>query len=564
MEKSLLKILLVDDDQDYFVIVQSLLSEIRSSYSYELEWADTYDIALEKVGRNQFDICLFDYFLGERNGLELLREIREKGFTIPVILLTGLGDHKVDLSAMKAGAADFLEKHRLTAPLLERSLRYAAERHKIELKLTHLANYDVLTGLPNRWLLQDRLSQALARARRENCQVAILFLDLDRFKVINDTLGHSAGDLLLRKIAVRLTKGIRECDTIARFGGDEFMAITFLISQAQSAARLAQRILKALLLPFNLHGQEVFIKASIGIALYPIDGTDLESLVKCADSAMYQAKSLGGNTYSFFSPEINTHTMEKLIMESKMHRALEREEFLLYFQPQFDIQTGRMCVAEALLRWQPLDGKLVLPAHFIPLLEETGLIIPVGEWVLGSACAQCKAWQEAGMPLFRIGVNISARQLKQEGFVDMVKKILHETGLDPFYLELEITENMIMENILENIELLDKLKGLRIHIAMDDFGTGFSSLKYLKNFPIDRVKIDRSFITHINNDPKDESIVRTIIALAHNLGMKVVAEGVETEEQFDLLTRLGCDEVQGYYFGKPVPAEEFIDLFMQY
>jgi diguanylate cyclase (GGDEF)-like protein len=406
-------------------------------------------------------------------------------------------------------------------------------------------------------MFSQRLSHAIAQARRNGTQLAVLFIDLDRFKNINDTLGHEAGDNVLKGVAERLHECLRESDTVGRLSGDEFVVLLEGMSQSMHCADVAQKVLTAVARPFALGTQEFHLTASIGISTYPADSEDVQSLLKNADVAMYRAKELGKNNFQFYSAQMNVHTLERLALESSLRGALERNEFVLHYQPKVDIRSGRIIGMEALVRWQHPTKGLIPPMQFIPLAEETGLIVPIGEWVLRTACARNKSWQEQGLPPLCIAVNLSARQFAYENLVQDVARVLNETGLDATLLEIEITESMVMHDPEHAIELLNKLKAMGINISIDDFGTGYSSLSYLKRFPIDSLKIDRSFIKDLPLDGNDAAITRAIIAMAHGLKLKVIAEGTETGEQLSFLRADECDEMQGFYFSKPLPEHEF-------
>jgi diguanylate cyclase (GGDEF)-like protein len=433
-------------------------------------------------------------------------------------------------------------------------------RRQAEARVHHLAHYDELTGLPNRSMFNQRLSHALIQARRNNKPLASLFIDLDRFKNINDTLGHEAGDRVLQEVAQRLQACLREGDTVGRLGGDEFVVLVEELPEPVHVAAVAQKILAAVIRPFIVGTQEFHLTASIGISTYPGDSEDMPGLLKNADIAMYRAKEQGKNTYQFYSALMNIHTVERLALESGLRRALERNEFLLHYQPKVDIGSGRIIGMEALLRWQQPDKELTEPAQFIALAEEPGLIVPIGEWVLKTACARNQSWREQGLPPLRMAVNLSARQFAHENLFQNVARALHETGLDPAALELEITESMVMHDPERAVKVLSRLKDMGVYISIDDFGTGYSSLSYVKRFPLDSVKIDRSFIRDIPGDADDVAITRAIIAMAHSLRLTVIAEGVENEEQLSLLREHGCDEMQGFYFSKALPEDEFLRL----
>ncbi|HYE35971.1 sensor domain-containing protein [Methylocaldum sp.] len=429
-----------------------------------------------------------------------------------------------------------------------------------EEQLAHLAHYDPLTNLPNRLLLNSRLSHALEQAKRQNRKVVLLFLDLDRFKTINDSLGHPAGDELLVAAGRRIRHRLREADTLARLGGDEFVILLEHLNHCQAAA-IAQHVLVALSEPFRLaSGHEVFVSASIGISIFPDDAQDSTQLVRNADAAMYQAKESGRNTYHFYTEALTHSANQRLDLESRLRRALERKEFILHYQPQVDIATGRIIGVEALVRWQSPEMGLIPPAQFIPLAEETGLIIPLGEWVLRSACAQTKAWLEQGLPPLTVAVNFSSLQFRQSDTVERVRAILEETGLPAAQLELEITESATLEQGEHAQATLLALKALGVRLAIDDFGTGYSSLAYLKRFAFDTVKIDRSFVKDLSESRNDGEIAATVIAMARNLRLTALAEGVETEEQLAFLRDLGCDTYQGYFFSRPQPAEDMAVL----
>lgn len=432
-------------------------------------------------------------------------------------------------------------------------------RHAQE-RLNYLAHYDTLTGLPNRVLLYDRLNQDMIEADRHEHLVAMMFLDLDRFKIINDTLGHETGDALLKEVAERLKTCVRAGDTISRLGGDEFTVVLANVAHVDDVAHVAQKIIDSFVPPFNIAGRELFISTSIGITLYPFDDNNLESLLRNADAAMYHAKEMGRNTFQFYTAELNRRTAKRLQLETALRHALERHELLLHYQPQVNLKTGRIIGAEALLRWQHPEMGLIPPLDFIPLAEETGLIIPIGEWVLRTACAQAKVWGDAGFRHLQVAVNLSGRQFQHHNLAKLVKNVLKDTGLDPRYLDLELTESLLMHNTDTTLAAMDELHALGVAFSMDDFGTGYSSLSYLKRFPIDTLKIDQSFVRDIPQDPGDAAIAQAIIAMAHSLDIRVIAEGVETVKQLSFLRSHKCDGMQGYYFSKPVTAEAMTTL----
>jgi diguanylate cyclase (GGDEF)-like protein len=433
-------------------------------------------------------------------------------------------------------------------------------RKHAEETLRFVATHDALTDLGNRAIFTEQLGRALSRVSRYGRGLAVLFVDIDRFKVVNDTLGHTAGDRMLQECARRLRDCLRGSDTVARLGGDEFVVMAEDFSGPRDAIAVAQKILASLGRPLVLEGQELIPSASIGIAIAPDDGADVEMLLKNADIAMYRAKDQGRNNYQFYSSQMNKHTFERLAMESSLRKATERGEFLLHYQPKLHLETGAISGVEALVRWRHPDLGMVSPAQFIPLAEETGLIVEIGEWVLRTACEQGRTWREAGLPPFRIAVNLSARQFAQKHLLSDVARIMDETGIPADSLEFEITESLVMQNPEHATQMLNKLRGMGITLSLDDFGTGYSSLGYLKRFPINCVKVDRSFIKDIPNDKDDMAITRGVIALGHSLRLKVVAEGVETREQQDFLHENGCDEMQGFLFSKPLIAEDVTKL----
>ena len=437
--------------------------------------------------------------------------------------------------------------------------RDITERKRYQAQLERQSNYDELTGLPNRNLLTDRLNYVVARCQREQKKLAVLLLNLIRFREINDSLGRAAGDSIMREVAARLRLLVRGMDILARSTGDEFV-LAGEVESEEEASHLARRIMASLGQPFRLEGREIFLNGSIGISVLPKDGENSEMLLNNAQVAMYRAKATGGNHFLFYSAEMNAHTLAHFNLEVELRRAIERDELRLYFQPQVSLRSGEISGMEALVRWQhPVRG-LVSPSEFIPLAEASGLIVPLGEWVLRSACTQNKAWQKAGLRAVAVAVNLSAKQFDAQDMVALTAQVLSETGLDPAYLELELTESAAMGKADSFVEITKALKGLSVTLSIDDFGTGFSSLSYLKNFTLDRLKIDQSFVRDIVQDPGSAAIVIAVITLAHGLGLSVIAEGVETEAQLNFMRVRGCDEMQGYYFSKPVPAAEFGQL----
>ena len=434
------------------------------------------------------------------------------------------------------------------------------ERKASEARIAFLAHHDPLTGLPNRSLLHDRLEQALANAARQGNRIALLFLDLDRFKTINDSLGHLMGDQLLQGVARRLSNCVRGTDTVSRQGGDEFLIVLTGVDSPDDAARVAEKILVQLEPPFEIDNQQLGTSFSIGIALYPEDGASVEVLMKNADTAMYHAKESGRNTYRFFDEVMNVNALERLHLENGLRRAIEQREFTLHYQPQVDLSNNRIIGVEALLRW--FSGVMggISPARFIPLAEECGLIVPIGEWVLQTACRQARSWQDQGLPPVPVAVNLSAMQFRRTDIVATVARALADSGLDGTWLELELTESLLMQSGPDVEAILGRLKALGVRLSIDDFGTGYSSLAYLKRFPVDRLKIDQSFVRDITDDPDDAAIVRAVIQLGHSLRLEVIAEGTETPEQMAFLRDEGCSAAQGYLFSPPLPADAITEL----
>jgi len=528
---------------------------------FRLHCADRLSLGLEHLSAGGTGLVLLDLSLPDSFGLETFTKVYAHSPTVPIIVLTGNDDHMLALTAVKSGAQDYLVKGRLDRELLLRSMQYSIERKRYQQQLEHQANYDALTGLPNRNLLHDRLRQAVYSQRNPRA-IAVVFMDLDHFKFVNDSLGHSVGDKLLKSMGDRLRAVLREGDTVGRVGGDEFVLILNDQASEEVIFRAMQRISAKVAEPIDIDGKELYVTCSAGISLYPQDGPDVDTLLKHADAAMYRAKEHGRNNFQFYTSEMNDRVNERLSLEHALRRALERREFLLHYQQKNDLRSGTIIGAEALVRWNHPEWGLVRPARFIPLAEETGLIVPLGEWVLGEACRQARAWMDQGLKPGVVSVNLSARQFRQEGLVRVVSRILEETRLDPSLLEFELTESMVMHNVEAAITTLQGLKSLGVGLSVDDFGTGYSSLSYLRQLPVDTLKIDRSFVRDIGagESPDDGVIAQAIISLGHALRLKVIAEGVETDAQLRFLKRHGCDEVQGFLYGEAVAPADYAKL----
>ena len=549
------RVLLIEDDADDAALSRELLTDIFGK-ALALDWVRSWDAGLAAVGEARHDVYLVDYRLGDRNGLQLVRAAIEGDAAAPFIVLTGQGSREIDLAAMRAGASDYLVKSEMTAPLLERAIRYAIERHRAERRLAELAQFDQLTGLANRVLFRDYLLKILARAERHRQLVAVMLLDLDRFKTVNDTYGHEAGDLLLRQIAQRLRSSVRESDLVARLGGDEFTVVMDSVSDPGVIAGFANRLLDVVRQPVRLGGCEVVISASIGISVYPTDVDSIDELLASADAAMYRAKEQGADRFHFYTMAMRVRAAHRLELENGLRGAVARQEFCLHYQPQVALRSGEVLAMEALLRWRHPRRGLVAPSEFVPLAEETGLIVPIGAWVLRSACRQLRAWHRAGFPALRVAVNFSARQFQDDDLAEAVERTLRQCGLAPRYLEVEITESDILKSPSRVQALLQEFAELGIRVALDDFGTGYSSLNHLRSFPGASIKIDRSFIHNVCHERHDAAIVRSLIVMAHSLDLTVIAEGVETAEQLAFLRDNQCDTIQGYFVGRPVPIEQ--------
>jgi diguanylate cyclase (GGDEF)-like protein len=545
-------VLVVDDDR-------STRSALR--YALQLNGLHIYEAcdghsALAQLERVVPDVVLMDAMMPDMDGFTACARLKElpQGADIPVLMITALDDRDSIEKAYAAGACDYITKPLHLNVVVQRVQR-TIEAHRAERHVRHLAYNDSLTGLPNRTLLTDTLNQRIELARHNGTQVAVLFLDLDRFKYVNDTLGHETGDRLLEGVAQRLRQCVRAGDCVARLGGDEFTVVLSDLVEVGAAANVAQKIAAALAEPFPVGGHEIFVSASVGISIFPQDGEDVSTLLRHADTAMYRAKRTSKG-YRFYETGMEASISGHLQLEAALRRALERGELAVHYQPEAEAGSGLIFGAEALLRWQHPSRGAVSPAEFIPLAEETGLIVPIGEWVLRAVCAQAQAWVAEGRAL-AVAVNLSGLQLQDPGFITRVEEVLESTRIDPRHLIFEITESVWMEHAGDTLSTLRRLKNLGIRLAIDDFGTGYSSLAYIKRLPVDILKIDRSFIRDIATDPADGAIVRGIMALAHALDLEVVAEGVETEEQRQALVAMGCDYLQGYLLARPMPAEDF-------
>ena len=559
-----LRVLIIEDSEDD---TRRLVRELeRDGYESTFKRVDTAEAMAAALDEQAWDLVIADYSMPSFSSPAALKLLKEKELDLPFIIVSGTIGEDRAVEAMKAGAHDFILKNNLKRllPAIQRELREASGRRarlRAEARLNQLALYDLLTGLPNRQFFMELLNKALHRAQRAKRLVALLFLDLDRFKMVNDLLGHVAGDELLKSVAMRLKSVARASDTVARLSGDEFTIILEDVLSADSVARFSQKILQALTQGFKVSGRDFFITGSIGVALYPNDGTNMATLLKSADAAMYAAKEYTG-TIRFYSPSINARTMEQLTLETGLRRALDQNEFVLHYQPVVEFVTRRIVSVEALLHWQHPDRGLLAPDSFIPLVEGSDLIVSIGEWVLRTACEQLRTWQATGFPELRMTVNVAPRQLTKQDFIKRLVRILRETGIKPACLELELTERTLIQGMEWVVPQLQALRDLGIQIDIDDFGAEYSSLNYLRRLPVTGLKIDRSFIRGITTNLEDASIAAMIISLAHSLNLKVIAEGVETLRQAAVLQNKGCAEMQGYYFSPPLPARTLTTLFI--
>ncbi len=579
-------LLLVDDEEN---VIASLARLLRRD-GYQILTATSGKVALGLLEQHRVGVVITDQRMPEMTGIELLTQVRDHHPDTIRMVLSGYADLDSVKAAVNHGSVykyltkpwdDEVLRSNVTEAFLHYELAQERERLSREIqaanqalmrinqemaalvkekdqRIEQIVHFDTITNLPNRFLFCDRLKQALAQAERNGKLVVVMLLDLDRFKNINESLGHPVGDKLLGAVAERLVSCIRTGDTVARTGGDEFSFALIGFGNYHEAGEKAQEFLELLSAPFMIQEHEIFITSSIGISVSPMDGKDTTSLIKNAETAMYHAKEQGRSNSQFYTEQMNASSLQRLLLEGVLRRALERNEFLLYYQPQISLESGKIIGMEALLRWQHPEKGLMAPAQFIPILEETGLIVPVGEWVLRSAATQIKQWQALKLPRLRVAVNLSALQFRQPGLSQIIASILEEVGLDSASgcLEVELTESLIMKDVEGTIATLQSLHEMGVQISIDDFGTGYSSLSYLKRFPIDTLKIDQSFVRDLSNNSDDASIVSAIIALGHSLKLKVIAEGVETIEQLAFLRESKCDDVQGYLFSKPLPAGE--------
>lgn len=564
----MMNVLIAEDDPVSCRIIEATLRK----------WG--YDVVVARDGKEAMKVlkyaeaprlAILDWMMPGMDGIEICREVR-KGPNQPytyIILLTAKSQKQDMLAGLDAGADDYITKpfdsHELKARLRagNRIMDLQDELLSMREELENQATHDFLTGLPNRLLFSDRLNQKIVAARRNQGALAVMFLDLDRFKLVNDALGHKIGDLLLQQTADRLVRCPRDVDTVARMGGDEFTIIVSDVKNPTDALRVAERFLDCFSMPFEIEGHQLFVTASLGISIYPAHGSDVETLVRNADSAMYHAKKLGGNRYQPCTDALASMPSTRMQLENSLRRALERDEFMILYQPRVDLKTGNTLGAEALIRWRHPKMGLLYPNQFIPVAEETGLIVPIGQWVLECACKQSKAWQEAGLPPLEMSVNVSARQLEKDNFPDIVRQALEDSGLSPEYLGLELTESILLGNMDVASKKLQELKAMGVKISIDNFGTGHSSLSYLKDLPTDSIKIDPSFVRNIVRVPENAAIAGAVIAMAHSLNLKVVAEGIETLDQLEFLRSLNCDEMQGYFISRPVESAEFVRLFQR-
>jgi diguanylate cyclase (GGDEF)-like protein len=548
-------VLLIEDNPGDARLIQEMLAEDPST-PFRLRTAERLSRGLEQLSLEQTELVLLDLSLPDSSGLETFDKVYAHSPKVPIIVLSGNDDQTLALHAVKSGAQDYLVKGKIDRGLLLKAMQYSIERKRYQEELERQANFDGLTGLPNRQLLHDRLKQAVF-AQRTLRSVAVVFIDLDHFKVINDSLGHNFGDEVLRHVGERLQASVRDGDTVARIGGDEFVLILNDQTREDMIFRTMRRVIGKVGEPMVVGERDLNITCSAGISLYPQDGPDVQTLLKNADAAMYRAKSQGRNTFQFFTAEMNELANERLSMEQRLRRALERRELTLLYQPRVNLRTGAIDAVEALLRWNHPEHGMVLPDRFIALAEETGLIVPIGEWVLRTACEQGARWRRAGLPRVVISVNLSARQLWAGGLMRLVGDVIANTGMAE-YVELELTESMVMHDAENVIATLQGLKAIGVRLTVDDFGTGYSSLSYLRRLPITALKIDGSFVRdiHATGGPDDGILAKAIISLGHSLHLKVVAEGVETQAQCDFLKLNECDEMQGYFFSHPLPPEE--------
>lgn len=562
-------LLIIDDDEQ----IRNLLVELLCEH-YECTNVASAEEALAVLRGCEFDVVISDINMTGISGLDLLPHVHEACPDAAVIMISGQQTIESAIEAIRGGAFDYIMKP-LDLNHVEAAVGRAARHHRLlqqkrhyetnleELvreraaQLEHLSYHDVLTGLPNRVLFQDRVTQVLTAAQHTPRMIGIIFLSLDRFKKINDTLGHAFGDFCMTEVAVRLRQCIQDGDTIARFDGDEFALLLTQVSGTEDIVELAQTMADALRPPFQLDEREVFVTASMGISIFPDDGGDSNTILKNAGAALHMAKMLGGNNYRFYTSDMNARALKRLELESNLRRAIDREELEVYYQPQIEYASGKVVGAEALVRWHHPTLGFLPPAEFIPLAEDTGVIEELGAWVMRTACAEAGRWHAEGFEDVRIAINVSTREFRNPNFYERMLETLQQTGLDPRKLEVELTETTMMANTNAAVELLRKIRKLGVKIAIDDFGTGYSSLSYLKRLPIDTLKLDRSFVNGATSDPDDAALVMAVITLAHNLRLKVIAEGVETEEHLRFLRLLRCDGGQGYLFGKPMPAAVF-------
>ena len=558
-----LRLLLVEDNPDDAELVMRTLR--KGGYSLDSLRVDNEKDLREALENSSWDIVLSDYSIPGFSGLAALEVLKEMSLDIPFIIISGTIGEDVAVEAMRRGAHDYLMKDNLTrlVPAIQRELHEVNERYArrvAEQTLRHQAYHDVLTGLPNRWLLRDRMEQALAYVRKKDLQMGVLFLDLDRFKNLNDTLGHLAGDHLLRAVADRLKKVLSPWDTIARLGGDDFVLLLPDIREKSELEARTRELLALFETPFELSGKNIYLDVSIGIASYPDNGEDSDTLLKNAEATMYYAKTQGGRNYQFCNSDIQTAAVERFTIENELREAIKNAELTLHYQPQFSLTDDGITGVEVLVRWEHPQRGMTPPDKFIPVAEETGLIIPLGEWVLEKAVDDIAHMREAGIVLPRVAVNLSARQLYHHDTQDTLRRLMATGNLAADVLEVEITESGIMQNPELAAENLINMKNIGVGVAIDDFGTGYSSLAYLKRFPIDVLKIDRAFVRDITLNSDDASIVKAILALAKALNLRVIAEGLETQPQYDYLKELGCDEGQGYMYARPMPFEDLLEF----